>query len=92
LQNNVYYQSVNSIETLPVYKYNWKNTKDQKEIFYRKNPSYQLWYKGLKEKKIDWIIVKKEGDYIEKEWIKNYPEIFKLLFTSDIAELYEFIN
>jgi len=88
LQNNVYYQSVNSVETLPVHKY--KPEKNNSEPFYRKNPSYYLWLEGLKKKKIDWIIVKKEGSYIEKEWIEKNKEKFKLIFSSEFADIYEF--
>ncbi|MCM8803729.1 MAG: hypothetical protein NC833_00540 [Candidatus Omnitrophica bacterium] len=92
-QNNVFYQSVNSIETLPVFKYKEKIEFPGKDVenLYRKNPSYKLWIFGLKNKKIDWIIIKKDKDYIEKNWIEKNNEIFKLIFSNDYAEIYEIL-
>ncbi|MCM8818949.1 MAG: hypothetical protein NC915_05700 [Candidatus Omnitrophica bacterium] len=87
-QNNVFYQSVNSIDTLPIYKYSFES--DSEEIFYRKKPSFQLWFEGLKNKKVDYLIVKKDGEYIEKNWIEEHKEFFKEVFSSDFAIVYEF--
>lgn len=90
-QNNVYYQSVNSIDTLPVYKYKFDKEKEGTEIFYRKNPSFELWFEGIKKKKIDWLIIKKDGEYVEKKWIDENKQFFREIFSSDFAVVYEFL-
>lgn len=89
--NNVFYQSVNSIETLPVFKYRRKIEfpKEDVEKLYRNNPDFNLWISGLKKKKTDWIIVKKDREYIERKWIEKEKEFFKLIFSNNCAEIYK---
>jgi len=92
-ENNVFYQSVNSRDTMPVHKYRVEKRSfgpEEARSIYRKNPSYSLWRAGLKEKETDWIIVKKDTRYVEKEWIKKDPEEFRPLFTSEFADVYAF--
>ncbi|MCS7180672.1 MAG: hypothetical protein NZ891_04905, partial [bacterium] len=92
-QNNVFYQSVNSIETIPVYKYK-KTIKFPNEVpenLYRENPNFEIWLKGLKKKKTDWLIIKKDKDYIEKAWIEQNPTLFKKIFNSNYGSIYEII-
>jgi len=93
LKNNVYYQSINSIETLPVYKYKKKIRfpETNPENLYRNAPSYQLWLNGLKNKKIDWIIIKKNG-YIEERWIEENPSIFKKIYSFKNFQIYEILK
>jgi len=89
--NNVFYQSVNSIDSFPVYKYKKKIKfpEENPENLYRENPSYQLWLKGVKDKKIDWIVVKKTG-YIEEKWIEENLSIFKQIYSFQNFLIYEF--
>lgn len=91
LQNNLFYQSVNSIETLPVFKYRKKIEfpEEPVEKLYRQNPDFEKWFSGLKNKNIDWIIIRKDKDYIEKTWIDKNKEIFKPIFSTNYAEIYE---
>jgi hypothetical protein len=90
LNNNVFYQSVNSIDSFPVYKYKKKIKfpKENPENLYRENPSFYLWLKGVKDKKIDWIVVKKTG-YIEEKWIEENPSIFKQIYSFQNFLIYE---
>lgn len=90
LKNNVFYQSVNSIKTLPVHMYRGKIKfpKQNPSILYRKNPSFNLWISGLKKKKADWIIIKKDKEYIEKKWIQQHPSLFKKIFSSPESDIY----
>lgn len=89
--NNVFYQSVNSIETLPVFKYRRKIEfpKEDVEKLYRNNPDFNLWISGLKKKKTDWIIVKKDREYFERKWIEKEKEFFKLIFSNNCADIYK---
>jgi len=91
--NNLYYQSVNSVETYPVHFYKGQIifSEENPEKIYRKDPSFNLWFMGLKKKKIDWIVLKKDECYIEKEWIEKNPQYFKLIFSGKITEIYNFL-
>ncbi|MGC8977169.1 MAG: hypothetical protein ACP5OB_06055 [Candidatus Ratteibacteria bacterium] len=92
-KNNLFYISVNSVESLPVYKYKEKVKFPDENIenLYRKNPSFYLWFYGLKNKKIDLVILKKDKTYIEKKWIEENPDLFKPIFSTNYAEIYEFM-
>jgi len=91
--NNLYYQSVNSVETYPVHFYKGKIvfSEENPEKIYRKDPSFNLWFMGLKKKKIDWVVLKKDECYIEKEWIEKNPQYFKLIFSGKSTEIYNFL-
>ncbi len=91
LKNNLFYQSVNSVETLPVYKYRKKINFPQEppENLYRENPDFEKWFSGIKNKKIDWVIIKNQEGLIEKKWINERPELFKLIFSNQYIEIYE---
>jgi len=92
-QNNVFYQSINSIETIPVYKYSEKINfpEENPSRIYRKNPSFKLWFSGLKKKKTNWVIIKKDDkNYIERDWIKENPSSFKLIYSNKFADVYSF--
>jgi len=94
-KNNVFYQSVNSIDTLPIHKYErgaTNYTVKEAEKIYRKNFSYELWYAGLKKKKIDWIILRNNISYPEHQWLEENPEIFKKIFSNEYADIYLFEN
>ena len=94
-KNNVFYQSVNSVDTLPIHKYErgaTKYTVKEAEKIYRKNFSYELWYAGLKKKKIDWIILRNNISYPEHQWIAENPDIFKKIFSNEYADIYLFEN
>jgi len=92
-QNNIFYQSINSIDTLPVYKYSGKINfpEENPTKIYRKNPSFQLWLKGLKKKKINWILIKKDKNYIERDWVRKHPSLFKLIYSNKFADVYSFL-
>jgi len=77
-QNNVFYQSINSVDTLGVYKYSGKINFPEENLskIYRKKPFIQLWLKGLKKKKINWIPIKKDKNYIERDWIRKNTTLF----------------
>jgi len=91
-QNNVFYQSINSVDTPGVYKYSGKINfpEENPSKIYRKKPSLQLWLKGLKEKKINLILIKKDKNYIERDWIKENPSLFKLIYSNKFADVYSF--
>ncbi|MCM8807091.1 MAG: hypothetical protein NC926_03920 [Candidatus Omnitrophica bacterium] len=93
IQNNLFYQSINSIDTLPIFKYRKKIKfpDENVENLYRNNPNFNLWLYGLKKKKVEWILVKKDKDYIEKRWIEENPELFRCIFSNSYAEIYEFL-
>ncbi|HOK56104.1 MAG TPA: hypothetical protein PKV21_01085 [bacterium] len=89
-QNNVFYQSVNSIKTIPVYKYRKRiKYEEPSENLYRENPDFKKWIEGLKNEKTDWIIIKKDKEYIERKWIEENPDIFKILYSTNYAEIYK---
>ncbi|MFN4227246.1 MAG: hypothetical protein ACK4F0_03790 [Candidatus Ratteibacteria bacterium] len=90
LENNLFYQSVNSVETLPVYRYRKKINFPQQPVedLYRQNPNFEKWISGIKNKNINWIIIKKQ-EVIEKKWIEENPQIFKLLFSNNYIEIFE---
>lgn len=92
-QNNIFYQSINSIDTLGVYKYSGKINfpEENPTKIYRKNPSFHLWLKGLKKKKINWILIKKDKNYIERDWVRKYPSLFKLIYSDKFADVYSFL-
>ena len=92
--NNIYYQSVNSIDTKPVHFYKGKIVfpKENPTKICRKNPSYKLWFSGLIKRKIDFIIIKKDKKYIEEIWVEENPSIFKKVFSSSIADVFEIIQ
>lgn len=94
-QNNVLYQSVNTLETMPIHFYPIKkisffSAPEELEKIYRGNPSFEIWMEGLRRKKIDWIVIRKERNFIEKEWIDKNKEIFNLIFFNNFAEIYLF--
>jgi len=91
-QNNVFYQSINSVDTPGVYKYSGKINFPQENPskIYRKHPSAQLWLKGLKKKKINWLLIKKDKNYIERDWIRKYHSIFELIYSNRFADVYSF--
>ncbi|HNS31695.1 MAG TPA: hypothetical protein PKN36_01815 [bacterium] len=92
-RNSVFYQSVNSIETIHVHEYPMEKVAFSLEKamqIYRKNPSYELWHEGLKTKKTDWVILKNGIPCIEKQWIEGNPEVFEKNFSADFADIYSF--
>ena len=93
LQNNVFYQSVNSVETISIYKYK-KVIKygEPSENLYRENPDFEKWIEGLKNKKTDWIIIRKDKEYVEKKWIEENEELFRKIYSNDYGEIYEFFT
>lgn len=92
-QNNVFYQSVDSEETFPVYKYRKKIRfpDEPTENIYRGEGNFEIWLSGLRNKKTDWIIVKNDK-YVEKKWIENNPTLFKEIFSNQYASIYEVIK
>ncbi len=91
-QNNVFYQSINSVDTPGLYKYSGKINfpEENPSKIYRKYPSFQLWLKGLRKKKTNWILIKKDKNYIERDWIKENPSLFKLIYSNKFADVYSF--
>lgn len=90
-KNEVFYQSVNSIKTFPPHLYKGKVLfpEENPERIYRKKPSFKKWFSGLKKKKVDWIIIRKEGDFIERKWIGENKKIFTKIFENKFAEIYQ---
>ncbi|MCM8802674.1 MAG: hypothetical protein NC827_05125 [Candidatus Omnitrophica bacterium] len=90
LENNLFYQSVNSVETLPVYKYRKKIKFPQQPVedLYRQDSDFEKWISGIRDKKIEWVIIKNQ-EQIEKKWIEENPQIFKLLFSNKYIEIFE---
>jgi len=90
-QNNILYQSINSIETIPIHKMSMEeklfSVKDFEKL-YRKDFSYQLWRTGLETKKVDWIILKNDRFYLEKEWIQKNLDSFQMIFSNEFATIY----
>jgi hypothetical protein len=90
-QNNILYQSINSVETAPIHKMSMEeklfSVKDFEKL-YRKDFSYQLWRTGLETKKVDWIILKNDRFYLEKEWIQKNLDSFQMIFSNEFATIY----
>jgi len=92
--NRVFYQSVNSIETFPVHYYKearFVYEKEKPEVIYRENPSFELWCEGLKQKKADWVVIKKSVFYVERNWIEENRKLFKKIFSNEVADIYEVV-
>ncbi len=90
-QNNVYYQSVNSIRTKLIHLYPRKKIyfpSQTPEVLYREDPCFDIWLEGLKRKNTDWIVIKKGKNFIEKKWIDKNPHSFTLIFSNDYAQIY----
>ena len=92
--NDVYYQSVNSIETKPVYKYPQKEILfpakfEELQGIYRRNPLLTLWYEGLRRHRTDWIVIQNGKGFIEESWIRENPSDFALLFSNSFGAIYK---
>tara|TARA_B100000809_G_scaffold254729_1_gene292306 strand:+ start:378 stop:2321 length:1944 start_codon:yes stop_codon:yes gene_type:complete len=95
LQNTVVYQSVNSPEVLPVHEYPRRRipapwTLPQIESVYRSNPSVEIWLRGLISGNVDWIVVNNASEAIEKTWIRDRPEQFRLIYGNSYGAVYAF--
>jgi len=92
--NSVYYQSVNSIETMPVYKYPPKEIlfpemSAELQSIYRNNPSFEIWNEGLRRHRTDWIVIQNGKGFIEENWIHDNPSSFVLLFANSFGKIYK---
>jgi len=93
-QNTVYYQSVNSVREEPVHTYPRKRISfpgpwAELESIYRTNPSYEVWQRGLRENRADWIVIRPEDRLVERTWIAAHPEIFTRIYANLFAEIYQ---
>jgi len=93
LQNEVVYQSVNTVETLPVHRYppgkvHMPDPPEERTAFYRSQPSFETWVTGLIKKRVGCIVIRTEKDLVEREWVSTRPDLFPLLFSNSYAEVY----
>ena len=92
-ENDLFYQSVNGSETLPVHRYGKSNirfTGGEAAFLYRENPSLEAWLTGLREKDTDWIVIRKGKPLVEYEWTSGNERIFRLIFSNEVADIYSF--
>jgi hypothetical protein len=95
MQNTVIYQSVNSLETKLVHEYPSRMvpapwTAPELESVYRQNPSVEIWLQGLTQKGVDWLLVRKASEAIEKSWIVARPHLFTEIYATDWGIVYSY--
>jgi hypothetical protein len=93
LQNRVCYQSVNSVDPMPVHRYPpgriaFPCSPDTLEALYRSAPDFDVWWQGLVAQEVDWLVVENQPRYVEREWIAAHPERFVQLFDNDFGSVY----
>ena len=86
---------MNSPEVLPVHEYPRRTipapwTLPQIESVYRSNPSVEIWLRGLISGKVDWVVVNNASEAIEKTWIRDRPEQFRLIYENSYGAVYAF--